>query len=263
MSDNWDAYFCEVEGSPASILVDLGMVEQAPLPGLSCMGYVAVDLKDPDENGFVRRKEYGALAALEDSLVEGIGAGRGIRPGAEGDVDPAGECSAVYVGRCISAGRCEFFFYLASTDGWERRVDAALGPLPSYPWETGAHEDPDWGVYLDFLYPSEPDLLFIQNRRLCARLRDQGDDLSKERGIEHHAGFATEEGRAAFCAAARAAGFAPEFPESAEEDPEPVFRVLLRRADSPDSIDEVTLFLAELAEEHQGAYFGWCAPVTM
>ncbi len=265
MTDNWDSYLCEVEDKPASILVDLALVEHAPLAGYPCMGYVLIDLKRPDDNGFPRREEYEALSALEDLLVSTL----------------AQNGKAVLAGRCVTNGRIDLIFYTTGMKGWDERVASAFLNFPSYAWETGIHEEPEWETYFEFLYPSEPDLLCIRNRRVCRQLEEQGDDLSQDRCIEHWLDFSTPEGRAAFCEEALALGFMAEKLDEAGEPPftaetagtkpgggsetdgtEALFRVRLSRNDSPENIDDITLSLAELAERFEGDYQGWGTPTA-
>ena len=248
MTDNWDSYLCEINQRPASILVDLGIVSQAPLPQFPCMGYVNIALKHPDENGFPRREEYETLIVVEDTLEAALTAQGG----------------AAYVGRCATEGRHDLIFYTTGTAGWDAKVAAAMQAFPSYEWDTGAHLEPEWETYLNFLYPDDNDMLAIQNRRVCRRLLEQGDDLSKSRPVDHWLAFPAHALALAFCDEARAQGYkVEEAAPEAQEDGEgsaPIFRVRLSRSDAPDDIDEITFALFGLARKHEGAYDGWgCA----
>ena len=279
MTDNWDSYLCEVDGKPASILVDLGAVAQAPMPGFPCLGYVTVTLRDPDENGFPRREEFETLSVLEDALESALTASE----------------AAVHIGRCITSGRYELIFYTVSSDDWHSRVADIMEALPPYDWEAGAHYEPDWDTYLGFLFPGEQDLLTIQNRRLLRQLQEQGDAPEKNRLITHWLDFFDAEDGEAFCRAARERGFQVEeagmvfgtedgaalsgggesapVPGSgpglarlaltgAEARP-PFFQARVSRMDAPENIDEVSFALLDLALEHGGEYLGWSCPIQM
>lgn len=279
MTDNWDSYLCEVDGKPASILVDLGAVAQAPVPGFPCLGYVTITLRDPDENGFPRREEFETLSVLEDALESALTASE----------------AAVHIGRCITDGRYELIFYTVGSDDWHSRVADIMEALPPYDWEAGAHYEPDWGTYLGFLFPGEQDLLTIQNRRLLLQLREQGDAPEKPRLITHWLDFLDAEGGEAFCRTARERGFQVEearmvfgtedgaalsgggestlVPGSgpglarltlagAETRP-PFFQARVSRVDAPENIDEVSFTLLDLALEHGGEYLGWSCPMEM
>ena len=279
MTDNWDSYLCEVDGKPASILVDLGAVAQAPMQRFPCLGYVTIALRGPDENGFPRREEFETLSVLEDSLEAAL----------------TGSGTAVHIGRCITDGRYELIFYTISHDDWNRQVAAIMENLPPYAWEAGAHYEPGWDTYLGFLFPGEQDLLVIQNRRLLHQLQEEGDSLEKNRPITHWLDFLDPDSGKAFCRAAQKLGFHVEETEAASEPDgftasqaetasggvpgsgpglarlslprqgarSPVFQVRLNRTDAPERIDEISFTLLDLALEHGGEYQGWSCPIEL
>jgi len=198
---DWDVYMCEVEGRPASILVDLALAEHAPLKNLPVLGHVGVALQRPDENGFPDAAEYDELAALEDALIKAL-----VEQG-----------QAVYAGRSIRDGESDFFFYLPDMQGFGDAVEKAFcaaleqkkgGNTPGPDWESGSVHDADWDVYRDFLFPNTYDLLGIQNRRALAKLQSMGDDPALTRFVEHWLEFATEDALQAAAQGARAKGFA-------------------------------------------------------
>lgn len=290
MTDNWDSYLCEVDGKPASILVDLGAVAHAPMPGFPCLGYVTIALQTPDENGFPRREEFSVLSELEDALESAL----------------AADAVAVHIGRCITDGRYELVFYTVGANDWRNRVAPIMDSFPSHQWEAGAHYEPGWDTYLGFLFPGEQDLLVIQNRRLCRQLQERGDTLQKARPINHWLDFLDPEAGKAFCRAAQSLGFRvdeantvvepldltarhPDMPDHLSDDPSdnptspvpgsgpglarlslggsetrpPVFQVRVSRSDAPEHIDEISFTLLDLAVEHGGEYLGWSCPIEL
>ena len=277
MTDNWDSYLCEVDGKPASILVDLGAVALAPVQRFPYLAYVTITLRDPDENGFPRREEYEVLSVLEDALETAL------------TVSGA----AMHIGRCITGGRYELVFYTVGAEDWNSRVSALMQSFSPYEWNAEAQYEPGWDTYLGFLFPGVHDLLNIQNRRLCRRLQDEGDDLSRTRLISHWLNFLDSESGKDFCLAAQSLGFLVEASEAdnglrgiasaarsgdhtvhlgeglrvahasvgrpgAESPP---FQVRLSRIDAPEDMDEISFMLLELAEEFGGAYQGWSCPM--
>lgn len=246
MTDDWDTYFCNVDDKPASILVDLGAAEAAPLEGLPYMGHVSLALLDPDENGFSSREEYGALYQLEDALESAL----------------TGTDNTVYVGRSTTAGRRDFVFYTSAPEGWKEKITAALKEYPAYSWRASIREDKEWETYLEFLYPSEMDMHIIQNRRLCTYMEEQGDDLAKERSIDHWLYFPTEQARTAFCEEIRQEGFSigdSPAPDRESDDEDAEYEVIITRPDVPAEINDVTLDIAERAHRLGGRYDGWGA----
>lgn len=278
MTDNWDSYLCEVDGEPALILVDLGAVAYAPMESFPYLGYVTIELQEPDENGFPRQREYDLMAALEDSLDTLL---------ADADV-------AVHIGSCTTQGRHELIFYARNLSDWRGKVAEAMSAFPSYDWDANGDYEPNWENYLGFLFPGEHDLLTIQNRRLCRQLQEQGDNLEQVRPILHWLDFTGEEAGEAFCAAVREQGFAVEesiaetlateapdtLPDSTQAETSDLghgaiygalitrpeqeaasFKVCLSRNDAPRNIDDVSFALMDLAGRHGGEYHGWaCAP---
>ncbi len=95
-SGNWDSYLCTIDGKPASILVDLSLMDAAPMPDFPLLGHVGLAVAEPDAWGFPGEEEYGRLSALEDALTGGL----------------LPDACCVYAGRSMSGGRFGCFFYL-------------------------------------------------------------------------------------------------------------------------------------------------------
>ena len=243
MSDDWDVYFCRVNDKPASILLDLGLGREAPLPGLSLMAYISLDFQNPDENGMSRREEYDRLMEIEDALTAALD-----------------NKSSLYVGRCTTNGQRDFFFYRLARDDWQDKVAAVMSAFPEYAWEVGTHDEPAWDTYLDFLFPYEKSMDEIQNNRVRRSLAEHGDDLSAPRSIDHWLYFPSPEDRSAFRAEAEKEGFTAHIQEEQEKSGE--WCVRLEREDIPDELDDVTWSLRELAGARGGRYDGWGAMVV-
>ena len=267
MTDNWDSYFCHVEGKPASILVNLGAAAEAPLAAFPVLGYVSVSLLEPDGHGFPDDREYATLGDLEDRLVHAV----------------SGEGQGMYVGRCAVDGRFDCFFYLREASGWGDQVARAMEAFPGYSFEAGAQEDPNWASYRQFLFPAENDLLVIQNRRACRALEDAGNDPGLSRIVAHWARFSSSGAAENFSLAVRGRGFSsgePEYVSGAELDGEGsedgsssvfppgfeahpgAYRLCFSRPDAPLELDEIVFSLADLAREHGGHYEGWAVPLA-
>jgi len=247
MADNWDFFLCRVDDKPASILVNLGLADEAPIERLPYMAYVQVRMKAPDPNGLSSQEESATMASIEDSLAGNL----------------SDEGTAMYVGRNTSDGRRDFFFYIAQPRGWEDRVRQAMQSFQAYDFASGVHNEPNWQTYFQFLYPSEIDRLCIENRRVCQTLEQNGDALTQEREIDHYAQFPDAASRSSFIDKALKLGFAVH----STADPETSdggFRIHLVRADIPGyaNIDAVTVPLFGLAKEFGGSYDGWGCPLV-
>ena len=238
MSDDWDVYFTHVDDKPASMLLDLGIAKEAPIPGLSVMAYVTVEFLDPNEQGMSKQSEFNRLMELEDALVPAL----------------TGETS-MFVGRCTTNGQRDFFFYMDSSKGVEDRVTEVMAQFDEYAWDIGMSEEPGWDTYLEFLYPDEQGMDTIWNNRVRRQLEEQGDDLSLPRQIDHWLYFSSAEDRAAFAEEVSREGFSVTILEEKNEDG--ALGLLVQRSDAPDDIDDVTWPLRELAGDNGGYYDGW------
>lgn len=240
MSDDWDVYFTLVEEKPAAMLVDLGLGPEAPIPGLSVLCYVTVDLAEPDENGMSGAAEHDALMRLEDALVAAV----------------TNETS-VFVGVSTVDGRREFFFYMDNAKGVEERVEAVMASFEEYVWDMGLVEEPGWETFLDFLYPDEREMDGIWNSRMRRNLEAQDDDLARARDIVHTIRFQGLADMDAFAGEAKGEGFRVT---SRTVGPDNTVEALVCRKDVPEELDSVTWALRELAGAHGGEYEGWdCA----
>ena len=191
MSGNWDTYICQVDDAPASILVDLDLARTVPHEQYPFLGHISIPLQTPDKHGLPRQDEYERLGVLEDGL----------------EIALTRSEQAVYAGRCASGGYFDFFYYLRTPENWERRVRDAMAGLPDYRWAAGTQNDPDWEVYICFLFPDKYAMNGIQNRRALRELEEQGDGLGKSRVIEHWATFPDEPSALAFSTGLEERGF--------------------------------------------------------
>jgi uncharacterized protein (TIGR01619 family) len=242
LSEDWDFYLCRVDDQPASIFVDLGIAEKAPLATYPVMAYVRLNMRDPREDGLSGRAEFDTLVAIEDQIVPQLTLGE----------------DALFVGRNTSNGCRDFYFYRKSLDGWDERVVAAMAAFGDYRYEIGVRSDPEWRTYQEFLFPSDYSFQSIQNRRVCDALQREGDRLSDSREIDHWAYFPTEDGRSAFVAEAEKLGFALRTMIEGEREQDR-YGAQVFRPDVPghEAIDEITWPLYEAAKRLGGAYDGW------
>ena len=248
MTEDWDFYPLRVEGKPASIFVDLGIAEAAPLAHLPHMAHVRVYMNDPRPDGLSSREEYDALVRVEDALEkalcnEGVG----------------------YVGRCTSNGCRDLYFYVADPQAWGDKVQQAMGGLQDkYEFAAGARLDADWSAYFNFLTPGAADRQGMENRKVCRALEEHGDPLTLAREIDHWAYFSREEDLRAYLNEVTALGFQLRATSSDGEGERP-HGAQVWRIDVPsyEQIDGITMPLFEAAQRHHGDYDGWECPVEV
>lgn len=243
MSDDWDFYPLQVDSEPASIYVDLGLAQTAPVRTQPHMGYVRVFMRQPREDGLSSSEEFEALIRLEDALIDGVAA-NGV---------------TTYSGRNTSSGNRDFYFYTSDPTSFTASVEAVMTDHPDYKFETGARLDPEWDAYFKFLYPSADDLQRIMNRRVTDNLAKYGDEHSKPRLIDHLAYLPNARAAASLRDLLCEQGFTVYDPEIDGGS------VMLRfeRSDQPDAIDDVVIPIARRVKELGGDYDGWgCVVVS-
>ena len=245
MTDNWDFYALRVDDQPASIFVDLGIQQQAPLRSHPHMAYVRLRMNQPRPDGLSSQEEFDTLIDIEEALEANL------------CNDEVG-----YVGRNTSGDCRDFYFYAVTPTDWQSRVDETLAPFKDYEYETGTREDPEWSAYFNFLLPSARSRQMIENRRVCEALERYGDKLTVEREIDHWCYFQSAEAVEAYIAEVSPLGFQVRNRSVTDSEPSR-FGVQIWRLDTPSyaHIDDVTLPLFEAALHLGGDYDGWECPV--
>lgn len=241
MTDNWDFYFLRVDDKPASIFVDLGIENQAPVSTLRHMAYVRLYQKHPREDGLSSQDEYDMLVQIEDALENAL---CGNHVG--------------YVGRNTSNSCRDFYFYVSEPNAWSEKVDQAMAVFSEYEYETGTREDAGWSTYLDFLRPRPIDRQRIENKRVCESLERHGDALASARPIDHWSYFMDQSSADAYLSEIVSMGYSLR---EQRVEPNGLRRFLVQawRSDVPsyENIDEVTFPLFEAAARFGGEYDGW------
>lgn len=244
MSDTWDFYFANVNDDFASLFVDLGQAEVAPDASRPWLLWAWVYMQSPSETGMVTDEEAPQMNAIEMALMEAV------------EDATAGEL----VGRIMTAGRQEFYFYAPTSVGFEPAVERTMKQFAGYNFISGVENDAEWNHYLRVLYPSPHDVQRIKNRHVVQVLADHGDQLEKPRIVSHWAYFPSEEARGEFVAKVRERKYVvtSEHQIDAPGNQRP-YCARLERIDPVDwtSINEVTIELLDLAEASGGEYDGW------
>lgn len=241
MSEAWNFYFCQVDDKPASIFVDMGIADEAPVAGFTQRAYLSVLMRNPRDDGLSSQEEYDKLGELEDAVKDRL----------------AGE-DVLYVGRNTCGGSRDFYCYTKPGVEWDARAAAVMRAFPDYRFETGRCDEPDWVAYFEFLYPNDEGRDFMSNREVCDALERNGDALTQPREIEHWAYFPDERAREAFAGKASALGFEvrERYAPEGEENP---YGIRLSRTDTPShrDIHDVTVPLLRAARDCGGRYDGW------
>ncbi len=240
---NFGFYLTTLDEHPASFVVDLNA---EPTESHSLRLQLRVPLRTPRADGLRDAAELEPMGALEDRIVEAL----------------TEKVDALYVGRLVSRGATEFFLYVPSEHGpLLDDLEALLGPVAPYEVEYLAAEDPDWGMYTEFLYPDAYSLQSIANRSLLEQLAKAGDVMSVARTIDHLAFFESAAQANEAASRLKAAGFSTDELDTREGD-----RVGLQfHRDDALSDGQADAFVAEVLDiigPLDGEYDGWGCPVV-
>lgn len=242
MSDQWNFYRLRVDGEPASIFLDMGIAESAPISGYDRMAYIRVRMLHPRDDGLSSDDEFDDLVALEDAIVEKTTA----------------EATAIYVGRNTSSGNRDLYFYTIDYKAFETASTSAMMPFPAYSFEIGARPDAEWKTYFEFLYPSPKSQQQIANRSVREALLSHGDHTNELRQIDHRVIFPNAADCDRFVNFILERGFIinDRFADGGK------FHLDFSKIDTPADIDDVTMLLFEAALEYGGDYDGWGCEVV-
>jgi uncharacterized protein (TIGR01619 family) len=239
---DWDIYTCQIEDNPAIIGLDLDLRRFAPLAKKPHAIYISVYLNNPRADGFPQKDEFETLGEIEDCLVQQLET----------------TLQAHFVGRTISNGVRDFYFYTANTLLYEKHISEVMVRFPNYRYDYGVKEDKTWELYFDFLFPDVQEFQRMQNRKVLRTLREHGDIAEKERHIDHWIYFSAEADRELYWQQVEQQGFAVEARPEDKNSKQP-FGLQLSRNDKTDeeSIDNAVMLLWELAQQLNAHYDGW------
>lgn len=241
----WKPYLCNVNGKPASILVDLDLRNSAPVPSKPWLLWAWVYFQSPRADGLSSGAEAPTLYEIEDALYAKVSKFCGAQP----------------CGRITTEGRREFYFYGETDIGFRKAAEIALSAFEKYKFDIGAKSDPSWHQYLGVLYPSPQDLQRIANMDLLDVFAKQGDVHSVSREVQHWLYFPSAAARSLFRDAVLASGFKVASEAVAEGAMPFVISVVLVQPIDQGSINETVVELLNLCQDFEGDYDGREAPV--
>jgi len=93
-----------------------------------------------------------------------------------------------YVGSRVVDGWSEFYFY-ATTSKELNSMASAILQENNYLYESNVVKDSKWDFYFHHLLPTEEEFHHIQSNKIINLLKEEGDDLTTPREVEHYLSF--------------------------------------------------------------------------
>ncbi len=241
--DAWDSYHTLVDECPAAITFDFAIGEHAPLHDRTSLLAVLIHMNEPGIHGMGDGLDPEALRHVEQQIVQAY----------ESKLD------AIFVGRVRSQGVWQLYFYSNDSREIQQQADEMLSGFSGWSQELHVKSDPEWEMYFDLLFPDRERLQWLQDRKVCEALAEQGDPLIVPRRVDHFAYFATSADRQRFIDAIADSDFEVEELGFDPEDEELAYTIQVHRSESVelDAIHDVVMGLILNATEHDGLYDGW------
>lgn len=247
--EQWDTYMTQLGGKPASILVDMAQVVNAPdklLPYLVVTGPRSARcnsktrLPEPEE---INKMEQ--VLELTSAFLTGV---------------TARKLTGTLTYNCERLN----YYYVKDTFA----VRTALMRMyaknyPDYEYSVKIKYEPQWITYRTFLYPDSGAVAWINTNKQMSAMLQSGDDLTQPRDILHTVYFTSDSGRAAFLKQTKEMGYALDKSFEAGTVALP-FELTIKRKGKVimDSLMNMEHQLADLAKVHNGYYKKWEAPLN-
>ncbi len=242
VDQDWDVFFCNVDDMPASILVNLALKLVSPIEEKTNLLNITITLKESEGEAFTSEKEEAVLFQIEDMLTTEL----------------LEKYDAVYAGRATSQGLRDFFFYMGDTFLHEKLISEIMINFPNYEYEYEITEEPDWETYNDFLFPDSIELQIIYNRRVVQHLKENNDDISTPRQIDHWIYFSDKEELNEFVEDMKLLDFSAVSVEDSDDEEYP-YQLIISREDLIDEqrINRIVVDILLLLENYEAFYDGW------
>lgn len=241
-NEQWDSYFRQIEGKPASIRVNLGLQEIAAVVDKPHLIQVNLIFRHPREDGLSSREESEMLWEIEDRLVPLL----------------KERCHALHAGCITTAGRREFYFYAAATGSSEEVIREVSEAHSTYFLSTSVRNDPAWILFQEALRPTEREMQTISDRWVLERLAKNGADPNLLHVLDHTVWFSTPEKRERFRSHLPSEYAVYEEDCDFESDDKPYWiNVTRTQTLEAQGVHESVLELYDLAKQFDGYYDGW------
>jgi len=241
--ENWDVYLAQYEKGPGSTLLDMSLKQVAPIKNLPYVLVTGVKMIGCVRDGLPSKEEFEIFYKVSDSVKLYI------------DKKVINKQAGTFTYQCERLD----YYYIADTAGIRDELARLYKKyFANYEPYISIKPDDKWEAYLDFLYPGEEIQEYMKNQKVVLQLQKSGDQLTKERQVDHWLYFKSEKDRDCFILYAQQKKFKIENKEKRNDFKNP-YSLRISRTDKVDipSITKVTLELNKEAANCGGDYDGW------
>ena len=224
-------------------VVDMGIKNIAPDKNFPFLLVTGVKFSGCSDDGLPTKDQFNALYQIADSIKSIM-----VR-------NVAHKLVGTFTYQC---NRLDYY-YIADT-GSARSVLSEMYSryFPSYKSTIKIKDDRKWEDYLEFIYPNEETMEYMENSKIVLQLNEAGDKLIKPRQVDHWLYFSTEKDRQCFIEYCKGKKFKVESVQKMKDTKQP-FQLQISRTDNVQiaPITKVTLELRKQAKACNGEYDGW------
>ncbi|MEO8770712.1 MAG: DUF695 domain-containing protein [Ferruginibacter sp.] len=244
-SESWDAYLAQYEKGVGSTLLNMSLKSEAPIPGLGYVLITGVTFTGCQDDGMPLKKTFEDLYKIADSVKAVV----------EHFTGKNNKMAGTFTYQCQRLD----YYYISDTSLLRKELSKMYASsFSSFEPYINIKPDQKWEGYLTFLYPNEESYEYMQNEKVVLKLHEAGDDLIKERLVDHWAYFKSDEDRNCFIKYVTQNKFKIEEKEKTTSSNNK-FKLHFSRVEKVDipSITKTTLALRKQAALCGGDYDGW------
>lgn len=247
IKQNWNFYMCRVDDKPASIRLNLALSNIAPVEDYKHRISIFIKMNNPTDDGLSSNEEYPMLCDIEDEVI-----------------DRLETLEDIFAGTVKTQGRLELYVFTKNPEKSEELCKEAFKKFPNYQWKSYIDEDREWDFYFNFLYPDVYSYHAIMNRSVIENLTNQGDNLEKEREIDHWLYFSSEENINIATKKFEELGYKILSNKKLDDEKNYPYQLNISRMDNAiySHVNQIVWELIEIAKHLDGYYDGWGCNIT-
>jgi uncharacterized protein (TIGR01619 family) len=239
----WETYMGQYEKGPGSTILDMSIRNTAPVKDFPFLLVTGVTFEKCTADGLPEKEAFPQLYKVSDAVKLCM------------------DKSLVNIFAGTFTYQCERldYYYIKDTTGIREKLNKLYADsVPGAKFYTNIKVDKIWQAYLDFLYPNALSLEFMLNEKLLQKLQQAGDQLDKERPVNHLIYFTTEADEQCFIPYMLKQHFKIVSKEKTD-DSKRLFKLQITRTDKVDlsTISAITIDMKRMAMKCNGEYDGW------